>query len=288
MILVAGATGSLGGVIVRGLRERGESVRALARCGSNHAPLGQASVHVVLGDLKDPESLERACQGVTAVITTASATTRGDDSVENVDLKGTVNLIDAAKHAGVQHFTFVSTIGASPESPIPVFRAKGSAEQHLRESGLAWTVLQPAAFMDVWFGMMIEMPAFSGQPVTLVGESLHRHSFIAVKDVAEFAIASLTNPAARNATLVIGGPEAITFRAAVQAYEEAAGRPFQIRSVAPGEPIPGLPEPVWGLAAALESYDTVIPMEDTARTFGVAMTGVSDFARSRVTQAAAA
>ena len=67
------------------------------------------------------------------------------------------------------------------------------------------------------------------------------------------------NPRAFNATLPIGGPEAITFRQAAEAYGKALGRPLPVRSVAPGEPIPGLPPIVWGIAAGLESFDSPMP-----------------------------
>jgi uncharacterized protein YbjT (DUF2867 family) len=282
MILVAGATGSVGGRIVHGLLGRGESVRALARQSSKHAPLTEAGATVAFGDLTDPASLADACAGVDTVITTASVSKTGTDAVENVDLQGTSRLVDAARQAGARHFIFVSTVGASPESPHPLFRAKGLVEQRLRESGLAFTILQPSVFMDVWFPVLIEMPAFSGRPVTLVGRSTRRHAFITEQDVAAFAVAATSVPAARNATLVIGGPDAVTFRDVVRAYEEASGRAIAIQSVAPGEPIPGVPEAVSGLAAALESFDTVIPMREMARQYGVIQTSVPDFARARV------
>jgi uncharacterized protein YbjT (DUF2867 family) len=147
---------------------------------------------------------------------------------------------------------------------------------------MTWTVLQPNAFMDVWFGMLIEMPLFSGQPVTLVGESRRRHAFVAEQDVAAFAIAAVDHPAAGNATLVIGGPEAITLPEAVHAYENAGAPRRPIRSVVPGAAIPGLPEPIWGVAAALESFDSPVPMDATARTYGVALTSVASFARARM------
>jgi len=216
---------------------------------------------------------------VDAVISTASMSKRGDDTPENLDLRGNQHLIDAARRAGVRHFVLVSTLGASIDSPVPVFRAKAGAEAHLKASGLEYTILQPTAYMDVWFPMLIEMPVSIGQPVTLVGESRRRHSFIAERDVAHFAVAAPAPPAARNVTLVIGGPDALTFRDAVHAYEEAIGRPIPIRSVAPGAPIPGVAEPVWPIAAALESFDSPVPMEDTSRRFGVSLTSALDFAR---------
>jgi NADH dehydrogenase len=198
-------------------------------------------------------------------------------------MRGTQNLVDAARRAGARRFVFVSTNGASPDSPVPVFRAKAAAEAHIKASGLEYAILQPEAFMDIWFGMLVEMPMAQGMPVTLVGESRQRHSFIAQRDVAQFAAAAALSPGALRETVTLGGPEAITFREVTEAYAEAAGRPLAVRSVAPGEAIPGLPPVVWGIAAGLESYGSDVPMEATARRFGVRPTGYRDFIRGRVT-----
>jgi uncharacterized protein YbjT (DUF2867 family) len=285
MELVAGATGSLGGRIVRILLEGGGRVRALARNpGGAAAALEAAGAEVMLGDLKDPASLRQACRGVDVVISTASATRRNDDTPENVDMRGTIHLIDAAREAGVRRFIFVSTLGAVPDSPVPAFRAKAAAETHLKESGLAYVILQPDAFMDVWFGMLIEGPIASGTPVTLVGESTGRHSFISEADVAQLAARAARRSEPASVTLPLGGPEAITFRDAAKAYEAALGRPLTIRSVPPGAPLPGLPEIASGIAAAFESYDSVIPMQDTSAAFGVPLTSARDFARRRVAE----
>jgi NADH dehydrogenase len=135
--------------------------------------------------------------------------------------------------------------------------------------------------------MLVEAPVLAGLPVTLVGGSLRRHAFVAERDVAAFAVAAVRSPAARNATVVIGGPEALTFRDVVRAYGDAAGREFPIRSVAPGDPIPGVPDAVWAIAAFLETADSVIPMDDTARVFGVRLTSALEFARSRMVPPAA-
>lgn len=287
MILVAGATGSLGTKICHALLERGDTVRALVRTSSPHyRHLQQAGAEIVFGDLTRPGSLRLACDGVDVLITTATMSKSNDDTVENVDLQGNFNLIDAARAAGVRHCIFVSTIGAVPESPLPLFRAKAAAAQHLRDSGMTFTVVEPAVFMDVWIGMLVEMPAFADQPVTLVGESRCRHSFVAERDVAAFIVASIRNAAAHNATLVIGGPDAITFRSVVRAYEEALGREIEVRSVEPGEPLPGLPDMVSQMAAVLESFETVVPMDRIAREFGVQLTSIRDFANERVRQIA--
>jgi NADH dehydrogenase len=182
----------------------------------------------------------------------------------------------------VGHFIFVSTMGASPSHPAELFRAKGQAEERLRASGLVHTILRPAPFMDVWFGMFVELPISSGQAVTLIGESRRRHAFIAEQDVAAFAVAATCAPAARNVTIPLGGPEAVTWLDVVRAYESALGIPVATRSVPPGTPLPGLPDAVAGLAWSLETFDTIIPMADTAREFGVTLTTVAAFARSRL------
>ncbi|HVC19033.1 MAG TPA: SDR family oxidoreductase [Vicinamibacterales bacterium] len=282
MILVAGATGSLGRKIVDRLLDRGDPVLALVRPASRYASLEQAGAGVIFGDLTDRDSLDRACQGVTTVIATASVSKTGGDTLERVDLQGNQHLIAAAQAAGVRQFIFVSTRNASVDSPAPLFRAKAAAERALRESPMGWTILQPGGFMDVWFPMFIERPAFAGQPVTLVGESRRRHAFVAEQDVAAFAVAALDHPAARHASIVIGGPEAVTFKDVVREYEQAAGRSVPVRSVAPGDPIPGVPEAVSRMAAGLETFDSLIPMEETSRRYGIVLTTVHDFVRARL------
>ena len=279
MELVVGATGSLGGKIVRELVRRGGPVRALARHADRAASLETAGAEVLLGNLKDPATLLPACRGVDVVVSTASASNRSDDTPENVDLRGNRLLIDAAREAGVRRFVFISTLGATDDSPVAVFRAKAGTEAHLRASGMEHVILQPAAFMDVWFGMLIEGPVLSGQPVTLVGESTHRHAFIAEEDVAQFAAAAARGPRNESMTVPLGGPEAVTWLQVVEAYEEAIGRAIPVRSVPPGAPIPGAPELVWGIAAAFETYESIIPMQDTCALFGVSLTSVREFAR---------
>jgi NADH dehydrogenase len=282
MILVAGGTGSLGTKIVLGLLEQGNKVRVLARPTSNTASLRQAGAEIVSGDVKDPASLVRACQGASAVISTVTASRTGDDAIENVDGQGTRNLIEAAETAGVEHFVLVSTMGASVDSPVPVFRAKGEAEARLRNGRMRFTILQPNAFMDVWFAMLIESAIFSGRPVTLVGEARRRHSFVAEQDVAAYAIGCLGRDDARNTTLTIGGPDAISLRDVVGIYGSVLGRDIPVQSVAPGEPIPGLPPPVWGIAAALDGYDSPVPMDQLSRAYRTTPTSAGDLVRSRL------
>lgn len=279
MILLVGSTGSLGGRIARELLGRGEPLRILVRPGSSWEALKEAGAEVVHGDLKDPESVARAVAGAKVVVTTANSAKRsGDDDVESVDRRGNRTLIDAARAAGVGRFIFVSALGSDLQSPVPFLRAKAETEAHLRESGLDYTIVQPNIFMDSWFPTLIEGALAAGRPVTLVGEAKRRHSFVAEADVARFIVEALEHPAARNTTLVIGGPDALSWRDVVKVYEDATGQTIEVRTVPIGQPIPGLPEIVSELAAGFEGYDSPIPMEETCATFGVTLTTARDFA----------
>lgn len=283
MYLVVGATGSLGGAITHMLLAQGKAVRILARPTSNYKPLAEAGAQVVFGDLKERASLDTVCEGVDVLITTANSVLRGgDDAPQTVDLMGNRNLIDAAKAAGVRQFIFISVAAADPNSPVPFVAAKGQTEIYLRACGMPYTILAPAAFMEIWIGVYIGAPILQGQPVTIVGEGRRRHSFISAGDVAAFALAAIENPKAINQTLTLGGPEPCSFRDAVAAYERALGRSVTVRSVRPGEPVLGLPEAAWGLAAGFDMFDSVIEMAETARTFGVQLTALEEFVRRSV------
>lgn len=297
MILVVGATGVVGGMITRQLLEQGREVRILVRHNSPSEQMAQqglattagdliaAGAEPTYGDLKDAQSLQRAVAGVETIISSANSAMRGgEDNVQSVDREGNVRLIAAAEEAGVDHFIFISALGSSLDSPSDLMRAKAETEQRLRESEMAYTIVAPTAFIEVWPGMVVGMPVLLNQPVTLVGEGRRRHSFISSRDVAAFAVAAVDNPQARGQYLALGGPEALSWRDVVATYEGALGREIPVNWVAPGEPVPGLPNPMPELLAAQETYDSAVPMEETAATYGIELTSVADFARQQVQQ----
>ncbi len=284
MILVVGATGNLGGAITRMLLAQSQPIRILARSQSNYQPLADAGAQVVLGDLKQRDSLYAACQGADTIITTATSVARGgEDNVQSVDLEGNRNLIDAAKAAGINQFIFVSVLNADPNSPVPFIQAKGKTEDYLRASGIPYTIIAPNGFMEVMVATIVGMPAMMGQPVTIVGGGRRKHSFISAGDVAAFILAAISNPAAINQKLLLGGPQPLSFRDAVAIYERALGHQIQVRSVAPGEPVPGLPQMIAHLLAALDTYDSPVEMNGTARTFGIQLTPLEEVARRTAT-----
>jgi NADH dehydrogenase len=280
MILIVGATGQLGGRVVTSLRALGLPTRALVRPQTDGSRLQQAGAEIVEGDLRDPASLARACEGVDAVLSTANSARRsGADTVQSVDLDGTAALIDAAATAGVRRFIYVSVLGARADHPVPFFSAKGRNEVRLRESGLEWVVLAPNLFMESWPMRVVGIPARAGLPVPVVGTGRRLHTFVAERDVAAFATAALAEAVGRNERVPIGGPEALSWRDVVAVYERELGRPVEIRTANPGEPIPGVPPAVLPLLAATDTFDSAFDSGPVAATFGVRLTRLEEVIR---------
>ena len=239
-----------------------------------------AGARPVYGDLKDRASLDRACEGIKTVITTANSAMRGgEDNVETVDRRGNFALIEAAKSAGVKQFIFISFLGADLHHPVPLFQAKAETEAALIRSGMPYTILSPNFFMESWIGMVVGIPLQAHQPITLVGEGQRLHSLISVGDVAAFATAAVGHPSAINQKLVLGGPEPLTWRGIVDTFSQILNQDLPVQFVAPGEQIPLLPEIVPPVLAGMETYDFPIPMQATARIFGVEQTTLDSCAR---------
>ncbi len=278
MILVVGATGMLGGSIARRLLADGHKVRILVRGGSSYEDLVDAGAQAVRGDLKDPPSLRAACSGVDTVVTTANAMGRGgEDTIDSVDVRGNQDLIDAAEAEHVRRFVFTSALGATPESPVPFLRAKGEAEQRLAASGMGWAILQPNLFMDLLPVMVVGQPALGGRPVTLVGEGRRRHSIVAMRDVVSYIAAALEHDEGDNQRLVIGGPEPVSWRDVVAAFEHELGREVTVRSVPFGESVPEMPQAVNELLHALETYDSPLEITALSAAYGVRPTPLAEF-----------
>lgn len=276
MILLAGASGMLGGAIARELQSGNGTLRALVRSHEAAKRLQGLEVTAVFGDLKDPASLAQACGGVDIVITTASAMRRsGADTIESVDVQGSCDLIDAAIESGVKRFVYVSAYGASMHHAASILAAKAYVEAYLRSSSLTWTILAPNLFMDIWVERVVGEPVRTGKAVTLVGDGLRRHSMVAVEDVARIAVCAINDAAADEERISIGGPAAISWRDVVAAYERAYAT--QVRVVR-SDSIPGMPASTAGLLHGLEAFDSPIDMAPLAKRYDLELTSIDAYA----------
>ncbi len=288
MILVVGATGLLGSEICRLLAAAGKPFRALVRPTSDkgkRTQLESLGAEIARGDLKDPSSLEAACKGVNSVISTASSTLsrQEGDSIQTVDLEGQLNLIDAAKAAGVSQFILISFSPSAIDFPLQA--AKRAVEERLKQSGLTYTILQPSCFMEVWLGPALGFD-FANAKAQIYGSGQNKLSWISSRDVAKFAAESLDNPAARNAVIELGGPESLSPLEVVRIFERVQGREFEIQHV-PDEALleqkKTATDPLQESFAALMLYysaGNVIDMRETLQKFPVQLTSVKDYAQA--------
>ncbi|CAN5691384.1 N/A [soil metagenome] len=285
-VLVAGATGFLGGEICRQLLGKNKKVRGLVRATSDAnkvAQLRELGVEIVEGDLKDKSSLENALRGIDGVISTVSCTISRQerDSIETVDDEGQNNLVDAAVNAGVSQFIFVSFC-AMPGA-FPLQTAKRKVEKNLAESGLNYTILQPTYFMEVWLSPVLGFD-FPNAKATIYGAGKNKVSWIAIKDVASFAVASLDNPSAKNSIIELGGPDALSPLDVVNIFETANGKKFELQFV-PEEALraqdEGAPDPLSKSFASLMlgvALGSEIDMKRALDVFPMQLTSVNDYA----------
>jgi NADH dehydrogenase len=236
MNLVVGATGFLGTEICRQLAAKGKPVKAMVRSTSDQAKVDKLKsfgVELVQGDLRERASLEAACQGVTAVISTASAMPFSyqpeANNILTVDLEGLTNLISATQVAGMPRFIYTSFSGQM-DLDFPLRNAKRAVEQRLKDSGLVYTILHPSYFMEVWLTPAVGFDV-SNAKAQIYGTGGNPISWISFKDVAQFAVESLDNSAAQNAVLELGGPEALSPLQVVWIFEEVGGKPFEVQHI---------------------------------------------------------
>ncbi|MCB9289776.1 MAG: SDR family oxidoreductase [Lewinellaceae bacterium] len=291
MILVIGATGILGNEICQLLAAEGKETRAMARLTSDKMKvrkLEQMGITIATGDLREPDSTGPALKKIDTVITTVSSMpfsyVPGDNDIQHVDLNGMKALIDNAKAAGVRHFIYTS-FSKQIDEDIPLRNAKRAIEQYLRQSGMAYTILRPSCFMEVWLTPAVGFDAENGK-VQVFGDGRKPVSYISYKDVAKFAVRSIENPAARNAILELGGPEMLSQLDAVKIFEEIEGRKFEINHVpveALRKQMNAATDPMQksfsGLMLSVAKGDP-IDMKEVLRDFPVRLASVRDFARS--------
>lgn len=231
-ILVAGASGLLGGHAARKLLQRGFAVRGLTRNPARLADLSQAGAEVVQGDLLAPDSLARACEGVDQVFSTANSFMgRGASSPTRVDLPGYRNLLEAGRRAGVRRLVHTSAYGIAPDSTVDYFRVKAAIDQLIQASDLPWVLLRPTAFLDIWISMPLA-DARAGRPVRLFGNGRRVTNYIAAADVAEFAVRVLERPEVVREVIDLGGPSTLSQHDLVDLIERSLGRTVPRRHAA--------------------------------------------------------
>jgi uncharacterized protein YbjT (DUF2867 family) len=238
VILLTGATGTVGSAVLRRLTGRGEPVRCLVRDPRRLGP-ERVRVQIALGDLADPPSFRNALRGVRTVVhLAAAARDQPAGSIEELTGIATWRMVQAAERAGVDHFVFFSALGASSHNRTRLLRAKALAERAVLDSAVRHTVLAPSIvyapgdrLLTLLHRMAVVLPAV---PISGRGRALFQPLW--AEDVADCVVAVLDGRGEPGRTRYeLAGPETLSHRAIVQLALRASGR---------DRPTIGVPTPV--------------------------------------------
>jgi uncharacterized protein YbjT (DUF2867 family) len=241
-LLITGATGRQGGAVIRHSLNRGWKVRALTRNPASYASkqLAGLGVEVVQGDLDDVASLDRAARGVYGIYSVQDFWTVG----ARREVQQGKNLADVAKRAGVHHFVYSSVGGAERNSGITHWETKWEVEKHIRKLGLPATILRPAAFMETYHILEVEVGILKGKLADPIrGDKPYQT--IATDDIGAFAALAFERPGDFiGEELEIAGSELTNLEAA-QVFSRVLGKPVKFKK---------LPMPIVRLFLGKEFY----------------------------------
>jgi uncharacterized protein YbjT (DUF2867 family) len=253
MILVTGATGFIGRALIRHLSTTGQQVRVLLRPSpqSPRIPKG-VPVEVAVVSLNDERGVRAALRGVDHIYHLASASTLGRrGNLLTTDIEGTRTLAQAARDAGILRFIYLSHIGADRASAFPIQKAKGIAEEHIRRSGVPYTIIRSSVlfgpedrFTNNLAGILRVVPFIFLIPSD--GRSLIQPLW--VEDLVTCLVWTLDNPETINQTYEVGGGEYFTLRQVLETLMDVTRRRRLL-----------VPLPVPWMRALLVMIDSLVP-----------------------------
>lgn len=229
MILVTGATGRTGSETIKALASRGAQVRAMVRNPDRAAAIHGQGIEIVVGDLEKPENVDAALQDMETAFLISI------EGPRMAELHG--NFAKAAKRAGVGRLVRMSILPAKPDSPISIGQWHGEADRLVMESGIPYTILRPAYFMQntLRFASTI---ASDGAIYGATGDG--KVGMIDVQDIAAVAAAALTSDGHEGKSYVLTGPEALSMGEVAGKLSAVLGQAVKYVNIPPAEAKAGM------------------------------------------------
>lgn len=281
MILVTGGNGYVASYTIEQLKKSSnEAIRVLVRKAAHSEKLRQRGVEAVVGDVTDLASLKRACAGVDKIIHLAAVNRdKGNVTMQRVNAEGTINVVEAAKAAGVKHIVNVVGLGADAKRPYPLASTQGIGVDYIINSGIPYTILEASVIFGAGDEFLNTLAGLARIPPVMVvpGDGQSRFQPIAAQDVASCAVKALSLPTALNQRLQICGAEVLTLEqiidailAEMQLTRIKIKMPVPLLKIAVGLMDKTLPRPpVTPSLLAQLGVDNVASDNSTERFFGV-------------------
>ncbi len=277
-ILVTGATGNIGGELVKELTAHKVPFRAMVRRAKDAEALSRlGGVEAVIGNFDDENTLADALQGVERAFLLTPSTERAEAQQKT--------FVDLAGRAGVTHIVKQSQWAADADSPVRFLRYHAAVEKKLQASGLAYTFLRPNLFMQGLLGFR-DTIVQQGKVFAAVGGA--KVSAVDTRDVAEVAAAALTGEGHAGRTYDLTGPEALSHAEMAAKLSAALGRTLEFVDVPPEAMRDTLLQvgfPIWQAGGLIEDYahyargEAAVVSGDTEEATGSAPRSFGVFAR---------
>jgi uncharacterized protein YbjT (DUF2867 family) len=235
MILVTGATGSVGSKVVDLLLEQQAEVRILTRGQSDWAEsklpqFRRLGVDVMVGDMRSRKTADKAVAGCKAVINCAGVMRSTPEAdIESVIIDGAMNLTEAGKEAGVQRFIQLSCLGSTEHATSLYFACQWDAEEIVKESGFHWTIFRPSLIFDQHSFLMqvLDFWVAKAPVIVIVGSGLNRFNPIAAEDVAKCIVQSIYDRDSSGKTYELVGPDTWDLQSMLDKMCETLGKPMR-------------------------------------------------------------
>ncbi len=225
-VLVAGATGYLGGFVTQEFKSRGHFVRALVRSPEKLDQLWDSTDEIIQGEVTRPETLGHICDGIDVIFSSIGITRQKDGlSFRDVDYQGNKNLLEAALEEGVKKFVYVSGFNGPRLRHLDIIAAHEDFVDELKASGINYAVLRPTGYFSD-MGEVLEM-ARKGR-VWLIGSGEGRVNPI---HGADLAVACADAVDGYELEIDVGGPQTMTWNEAVALAFEVLGRPAKVTRI---------------------------------------------------------
>ncbi len=225
-VLVAGATGYLGGFVAREFNRRGYFVRALARSAAKLKGMENELDEIAVGEVTKPETIQTICEGMDVVFSSIGITRqKGKLTFKDVDYRGNLNLLELAQRAGVGRFVYTSVFRGRDVLHLDIVKAHEDFAAALKASGMPYTIIRPNGFFSD-MGEYLKM-ARKGR-VYLIGDGTNRVNPIHGADLAEVCVDAVDGG---RQDVDVGGPEILTHREIAGLALRTAGKRERITSV---------------------------------------------------------
>ena len=268
VILLTGATGTVGSALLRRLTASGEPVRCLVRDPRRLGP-ERVRVQIALGDLADPSSFRNALRGVDTVVHLAGAIRdQPRASIEELNAIATLRLLRAAERSRAKRFMFFSALGASLHSRSALFRAKALAERAVAASELEGVVFAPSIIYapdDPWLTLLKRFSYLPVMPVSGSGDA--RFQPIWADDAADCVVGALNGSTAASGRYELAGPDTLSYDEIVRLALRAFSRRRRLLHI----PLP-LVQTSLAAAGALAGSQAVFATWDEVELMEIPMT----------------